>query len=278
MMEYVAICSKLLAEEARWKIWDWEAPHGLKMLFWRMLFEDLNKFDETCSLCQRSAKTTRHLLFFCDVSQSIWSHILGSNVVTRNDESLFEWFCLRVLYSSKFRVKPAEAFLFVLALADRLHAARNEIPGANLEKFLQEKGSAFTSMLLLKASYSVAAVVATHHNHSLIHLEAMRIDSTDVDVAQANAAWMAATITLRWLDNACEIGGNSMDIINAIIRSGAPCQRISKIISYIHEFYDKPTTTWVHVSIDETLVAHKLAAWAADFGFSGILIAEHLPF
>ncbi|GAB4829662.1 hypothetical protein Ancab_019320 [Ancistrocladus abbreviatus] len=213
-----------------------------------------------------------------------------------------------VLYSSKFRVKPAEVFLFVLALADRLHAARNEVIQGNVNRLdlsilmetievsFNQLKSVYSDArsqsrkissgerisihfdVVVKGSYSVAAVVATHHNHSLIHLEAMRIDSTDVDVAQANAAWMATTITLRWLDNACEIGGNSMDIINSIIRSGAPCQSISKIISFIHEFNDKPTTTWAHVSIDETLVAHKLAAWAADVGFSGILIAEHLPF
>ncbi|GAB4830012.1 hypothetical protein Ancab_019656 [Ancistrocladus abbreviatus] len=161
------------------------------------------------------------------------------------------------LYSSKFRVKPAEEFLFVLALADRLHAARNEVTQGMLT-------TPDLSILLetIEGPYSVSAAVATYHDDSLIHSETMRIDSTNVDIAQVNVVWMATTISLRWPDNACKICGSDMDIINAIIRAGVACQSILKIISNIHVFYDKPTTTWAEVSIDETLMAHKLAAWA----------------
>ncbi|GAB4829902.1 hypothetical protein Ancab_019547, partial [Ancistrocladus abbreviatus] len=193
-----------------------------------------------------AAETTRHPLFFCDVSQSIWSHILGSNVVTRNDESSFEWLHAARNEVIQGNVNHPDLSILMETIEVSFNQMKSVYSDARSQsrKFSSGERISIYFDVVVKGSYSVAAVVATHHNHSLIHLEAMRIDSTDVDVAQANAAWMAATITLRWLDNACEIGGNSMDIINAIIRSGAPCQSISKIISYIHEFYDRPTTTW----------------------------------
>ncbi|GAB4829819.1 hypothetical protein Ancab_019472 [Ancistrocladus abbreviatus] len=204
----------------------------------------------------------------------------------------------------------AEVFLFVLALADKLHAARKEIihrnANLNLTNLMSEIAGSFNKLgslflqaqsqyakissgeriiiffdAVIEGSYSMAAVIVGTPGDPRIHLETMKIDSTDMEVAQANAAWMATAISLRWPNNERTIYGNNENIIRAIYaREGAPCpQGISKIILHMQDLPHSPNLRWIPAPAGKILVARKLAAWAAKEGYSGMLAPDvQLPF
>ncbi|GAB4830044.1 hypothetical protein Ancab_019686, partial [Ancistrocladus abbreviatus] len=286
--------------------WLQEAPHGLKMLLWRILFEDLNNFGGTCSLCQRSPESPEHLLLSCDVSRDIWFQILGISVEPWEDLHSFDWLDA-LLFPPNWLLgrkgaTSADVLLFVLALADKLYAARNEVIHGNVNLdlsslvetievsfnclkrgFLRAKSQSgnFPSRMSIfinfdasiMSSYSIGAVVVSTYFDACIHMEIMRMDTTDTEVAQANAAWMAATISLRWPGHDLIIYGNNMNIINAVTRVQAPCrQSISKIISNIRDLSQIPSkgsVWWKLVDPRRDLAAHTLATWAAAVNFAG---------
>ncbi|GAB4829996.1 hypothetical protein Ancab_019640 [Ancistrocladus abbreviatus] len=129
------------------------------------------------------------------------------------------------------------------------------------------------------SSYSIGAVVVSTCSDPCIHMEIMRIDTTDTEVAQANAAWMAATISLHWPDHDLIISGTNMNIIDAVTHVHAPCcQSTSKIISYIHDLLPIPSKgsiSWTPFPVRQS-AAHALATWAAAVNFSGILRTKEL--
>ncbi|GAB4830056.1 hypothetical protein Ancab_019697 [Ancistrocladus abbreviatus] len=279
--------------------WAQEAPHGLKRLLWRILYEDLNNFGGTCGLCQRSPETPEHLLLFCDVSRDIWFRILGISVEPLEDLHSFDWLDA-LLYPPNWMLgrkgaTSADVLLFVLALADKLYTARNEVIHGNVNLDLSslietiqvsfnclkrgilhaksQRGKIPSTKRIyinfdasIMSSYSIGAVVVSTCSDPCIHMEIMRIDTTDTEVAQENAAWMAATISLRWPDNDLVIYGNNKNIINAVTRVHAPCcQSTSEIISYIHDLFPIPSKgriRWVTFPVTQS-AAHALATWAA---------------
>ncbi|GAB4829999.1 hypothetical protein Ancab_019643, partial [Ancistrocladus abbreviatus] len=273
------------------------------MLLWRILFEDLNNFGGTCSLCHRSPETPEHLLLFCDVSRDIWFRILGISVEPWEDLHLFDWLDA-LLFPPNWMLgrkgtTSADVLLFVLALADKLYAARNEVIHRNVNLnlsslvetievsfnrlkrgFLHAKsqcgkipsnmGICINFDASIMSSYSIGAVVVSTYSDPCIHMEIMRIDTTDTEVARANAAWMAATISLRWPEKDL-IYGNNMNIINDVTRVQAPCrQSISKIISHIRDLSQIPSKgsiIWTPFPVRQS-AAHALATWAAAVNFS----------
>ncbi|GAB4830054.1 hypothetical protein Ancab_019695 [Ancistrocladus abbreviatus] len=292
--------------------WAQEAPHGLKRLLWRILFEDLNNFGGTCSLCQRSPETPEHLLLFCDVSRDIWFRILGISVEPWEDLHLFDWLDA-LLFPPNWMLgrkgaTSADVLLFVLALADKLYAARNEVIHGNVNLALSslvetievsfnclkrgfshaksQSGKFPSSMRIyinfdasIMSSYSIGAVVVSTCSDPCIHMEIMRIDTTDTEVAQANAAWMAATISLRWPDHDLIIYGNNMNIIDAVTRVHAPCcQSTSKIISYIHDLFPIPSKGSISgtPSPERQSAALALATCAAAVDFSDLSLSNIL--
>ncbi|GAB4830004.1 hypothetical protein Ancab_019648, partial [Ancistrocladus abbreviatus] len=281
------------------------------MLLWRILFEDLNNFGGTCSLCHRSPESPEHLLLSCDVSRDIWFRILGISVEPLEDLHSFVWL-YALLFTPNWMLgrkgaTSADVLLFVLALADKHYAARNEVIHGNVNldlsslvetievsfnclkrgllhhkiqsgKFPSSMGIYINFDASIMSSYSIGAVIVSTSVDPCIHMEIMRIDTTDTEVAQANAAWMAATISLRWPDNNLIIYGNNMNIINAVSRVQAPCcQSTSKIIAYIHDLFPIPSKgsiSWTPVYPLADLAAHALATWAAAVNFSGAVVVS----